>query len=78
MTVGNRLEDFFTQIYTKFYHPLLMTRWTEVPPFTRKSQQKFMSTFSTFDPCKAIMEDATVKIAINDLPHIGSVMRCTA
>jgi len=30
-----------------------------------------MSTFFTFDPCKAIVQDAAIKIAVNDLPNIG-------
>ena len=30
-----------------------------------------MSTFSTFNPCKAIVQDAAIKIAVNDLSHIG-------
>ena len=30
-----------------------------------------MSTFSTFHPCKAIVQDAAIKIAIDNLSHIG-------
>jgi hypothetical protein len=30
-----------------------------------------VATFTTFDPCKAIVQDAAIKIAINNLFHIG-------
>ena len=30
-----------------------------------------MAAFPTFDPCKTVVQDAAVKIPINDLLHIG-------
>ncbi len=30
-----------------------------------------MSTISTFHPCTAIVQDTAIKIAVNDLSHIG-------
>ena len=30
-----------------------------------------MPTFSTFDPCKAIVKDAAIEVAINYLFYIG-------
>ena len=36
-----------------------------------KSQQIFVTAVSTFDPCKAIMEDASVQETVNHLFHIG-------
>ena len=49
--------------------------------FARKSEEIFVTTLSTPDSRKAIMEDATVKIAINDLSHIGpekAILLCKA
>jgi len=37
MTVGDGLEHFFTQVFPKFYHPLLVARGTEMATFARKS-----------------------------------------
>ena len=37
----------------------------------RQCQQIFVAAIAAPDTCKAIMQDATVKIAINDLSHIG-------
>ena len=71
MTVGNGLEHFFTQIFPKFHHPLLMTWWTEMAAFAWKSQQNFVTAVSTPDACKAIMKDAAIEVAINHLSHIG-------
>jgi len=36
MTVRYGLEDFFTEPFPEFQHPLLMTRWTEVAALTRE------------------------------------------
>jgi hypothetical protein len=43
-----------------------------MPSFTRKSQQKFVATVSTSDTGKSVMEDATIKIAVNNFSHIGA------
>ena len=71
MSVGDCLEDIFTKPLTEFHDPLLMTGRAEVTTLALKGQQKFMPTVSAFDPCKAIVQDATVKISGNDLFHIG-------
>ena len=36
MTVWYSLEHFFTEPFTEFHHPFLMTRWTEVAALTRE------------------------------------------
>ena len=36
-----------------------------------KSQQIFVTAVCTFDPCKAVMEDASVQETVDDLFHIG-------
>ena len=41
-----------------------------MPSLTRECEQKFVPTFPASDTCKAIMEDAAIKEAINDLSHI--------
>jgi hypothetical protein len=71
MAVGYGLEDFPAKPFPEFHHPLLMARWAEMAPLARKCQQKFMAAVFTFDPCKAVMEDAAVQKAINHLFHIG-------
>ena len=72
MAVRHGLEDFFAEQLTEFHDPFLVTRWTEVPPFTRKGQQIFMAAFPTFDPRKAIMKDATIKEPVDYLSHVGA------
>jgi hypothetical protein len=71
VAVGNGLEHFFTQIFPKFHHPLLMTWWTEMAAFAWKSQQNFVTAVSTPDARKAIMKDTAIEVAINHLSHIG-------
>jgi len=41
--------------------------WAEMAALARKCQQKFMAAAFTFDPCKAVMEDAAVQKTIDDL-----------
>jgi hypothetical protein len=43
MTVRYGLEDFLTEPFPEFHHPLLMTRWAEMAAFARKSQKVFMA-----------------------------------
>ncbi len=67
MPVGYIFEDFFTKPLTKLHNTFLMARWTKISSFARKGEQKFVTTFFTFDPCKAIVQDAAVQIAVDDL-----------
>ncbi len=54
----------------EFHYPFLMAGRTKVPSTTRKCQQIFMATFPTFDLCEAIVQNATVKEAVDHLSHI--------
>ena len=54
----------------KLSKPGLGQGWAEMPSLTRECEQKFVPTFHASDTCKAIMEDATIKEAINDISHI--------
>jgi len=71
MTVGNSLKYFFTQPFPELHHPFLVTGGQKWRRLHEKVSKKFMSTISTFDPRKAIMEDAAIKIAVKELCHIG-------
>jgi len=70
MAVRDSFEHFLTQPLPEFHYPFLMTRWTEVPPFTGKREQKLMTTVTAPHSSKAVVEDATIKITVNNLLHI--------
>jgi len=70
--VGDRFEDFLAQPLAKFYHPLLMTRWTEVPSLAGKCKQVLMPAFTTPYPCKTVMKDAAIEVAVYNVFHIGA------
>ena len=47
--------------------------------FARKGQQISMAAFPTFDPCKSVMQDAAVQVAVDDLFDVRpeeTVFRC--
>lgn len=72
MAVRNGLEKFLAEPLPEFHHTFLMTRWTETPSLTRECKQIFMTTITTPDTCKAMMQDTAIKISINDLSYIGA------
>ena len=37
-----------------------------------KSRQKFVATFSTFDPGKTVVKNYAIEITIDDLPYMSS------
>jgi len=39
--------------------------------FAGECEQKFVTAFFTFDPCKAIVENTAVQVTVDDLFHIG-------
>ena len=47
-----------------------MAGGAEVPAFARKGQETLVATVFAFDAGETIVEDAAIKIAINDLLHI--------
>ena len=42
-----------------------------MPSLTRKSNQVLVATIATPDPGEAVVQDATVKITVDDPHHIG-------
>ena len=71
MAVRDGLENFLAEPLPEFHNTFLMTRWTEMPSLTRKCQKILMPAVVTPDTCKAIMEYAAIKVAIDNLSHIG-------
>ena len=72
MAVRNGLQDSLAEPLTKFHHPLLMTRGTEVPSLARECEQEFVAALATPDTRKTIMKDAAIKIAVYNVFHIGT------
>ena len=71
MAVRDGLENFLAEPLPEFHNTFLMTRWTEMPSLTRKCQKILMPAVVTPDTCKAIMEYAAIKVAMDNLSHIG-------
>jgi hypothetical protein len=70
MAVGDFFKHIGAEPFTKLYHPLLMTGWTEMSSFARKGQEVFMSAVTAFNPGKTIMQDSAVKIPENNFLYI--------
>jgi len=70
MTVWNSFEYFFTDPFPEFHHSLLVAGWAEVPTLARKCQKILMAVVVAFDSGEAILEDATIKVAINYMLNI--------
>ena len=66
MPVGYSPEHLFAKpnSTTRFW-------WQEGQKWRRLQENPSKYSFSTFDPCKAIMEDASVQETVNHLFHIG-------
>ncbi len=73
MPVGNPLQNFFAKPLAEFYYPFLVAGRAKMSSLARKGEQKFMPAFSTFYSCKTVMEDAAIKISVDDLFHIRSI-----
>jgi hypothetical protein len=63
------LKHFFTEPFPEFHHPFLMTRWTEMSALAREDKKVFMPTALAFHTGEAIMKDAAIQVAIDNLPY---------
>jgi hypothetical protein len=70
--VGDFLCHHRTEPFPKLDNPLLVAGGTEVPALTGKGQKILMTAISTPHPSKTVMTNPTVKISIDNPPHIGS------
>jgi hypothetical protein len=70
MAVRYGLKHFFTEPFPEFYHPFLMTRWTEMSALAREGKKVFMPAASALHTGEAIMEDAAIQVAIDNLPYV--------
>ena len=68
MPVGNLLERVAAEPFPEFRHPLLMAGGTEMTALAGK----FMVAIPALHPGKAVMQVATVQVAVNDLLEVGS------
>jgi len=71
MPVGNLLENFGTDPFPEFQHPLLMGGGTEMTALVGEGQKIFMVAIPAFHPGKAVAQVATFQVAVNDLMDVG-------
>ena len=71
MSVGNLLEYVGTEPFPEFHHPLLMARGTEMTALAGEGQKIFMVAIPALHPGKAMLQVATVQVAVNDLLEVG-------
>ena len=69
------LYHILTKPLIELHHPLLMTRWAEVSPFTEKRPEKLMAAIFAFDPGKTAMQIPTVQIPVDHIQRIGTHSR---
>jgi len=77
MSVGNLPEHVGTEPFPEFHHPLLMAGGAEACPrenggdgACRRSQKIFMVAILALYPGKAVVQVATVQVAVNDLLEV--------
>ena len=71
MPVGNLLEYAGTEPFPEFHHPLLMAGGTEMTALAGEGQKIFMVAIPALHPGKAVVQVATVQVAVNDLLEVG-------
>ena len=65
--VGDRLQDFFTEPFPEFHHPLLVTGRAKMAALTGKGQKILMTAVPTLNASETVVEDAAIKITVDDL-----------
>ena len=60
LTMGNALEHFRAQPFTKLSHPFLIAGRAEMPAFAGKGQQVFITAVMAPDPGKAVVKVTAV------------------
>jgi hypothetical protein len=63
--MGNRLNHFLAQPFTKYHHALLMTRRAEMPALARKCQQIFMAAVTASDAGKTVTQVTTIQVTLD-------------
>jgi hypothetical protein len=71
MSVGNLPEHVGTEPLPEFHHPLLMAGGTEMTALAGEGQKIFMVAIPALYPGKAVVQVATVQVAVNDLLEVG-------
>jgi hypothetical protein len=70
MPVWNLLEHVGTEPFPEFHHPLLMAGGTEMTALAGEGQKIFMVAIPALHPGKAVVQVATVQVAVNDLLEV--------
>jgi hypothetical protein len=73
MTMGNLFQNLSAHPFAKLNHSLLVAGGTEVSALAREGQKIFMAALCTSDSGKAVAQNATVQIAVDHGPQIGTV-----
>jgi hypothetical protein len=70
MSVGNLPEHVGTEPFPEFHHPLLMAGGAEMTALAGEGQKIFMVAIPALHPGKAVVQVATVQVAVNDLLEV--------
>jgi hypothetical protein len=70
MSVGSLPEDVGTEPFPEFHHPLLMAGRTEMTALAGEGEKIFMVAIPALHPGKAVVQVATVQVAVNDLLEV--------
>ena len=68
---ANLPEHVGIEPFPEFHHPLLMAGGTEMTALAGKGQKIFMVAIPALYPGKAVVQVATVQVAVNDLLKVG-------
>jgi hypothetical protein len=68
--MGYGLEIFLTEPLPELHHPLFEAGGAEVATLTRGGKKVFVSAAPALHTGEAIMEDAAIQVAIDNLPYI--------
>jgi len=66
------LEDLLKEALAELHHPFLVAGGAEVATLTREGNKVFMSAALAPHTGEAIMEDAAMQVAIDELPYVGT------
>jgi hypothetical protein len=71
--MGNLFQNLSAHPFAKLNHSLLVAGRAEVSALAGEGQKIFMAALCTSDPGKAVAQNATVQIAVDHGPQIGTV-----
>ena len=72
MPVGDGLEDIFTEPLPELHDPFLVAGGAEVATLTREGQEEFVPAARALDTSEAVVEDAAIQVAVDNLPYVGT------